>query len=432
MKSTPNDPMEFYTEYRYKGDASACIHEFAAAMRGLITRLQTDLNGDDYGNFGGRRKLVMKALAETAPAMLSHVDTFERLAIDATDDEQDSLAIRNIVANVASDHNFSGQARARAETPTARESKFDQGLGGTIIGETPEIANKLNDLSTFYPPLALIAAIVRNIGIFGRTALELSGGDEVGEQLENKLEFVIDQNGGIKTRIDNIIVNQGEHRIIIERIDSETQTIEQKLLILGRLLGRTLVGEPWNVEPLSTSPNKVPERDVKQELHDIEDLLRMLIIIVTGWTPPPPPEEDEDWPLPPVPPTPEIPPLVDKRIKKIFVYEEGVFEPSSASEEKIIKVQTEAFDLFGWLDLSEMRSGDAVQASLYVSILGRPPVLFDQALFSRPGLYTLADFAKGQSKVSGNRIEVKIRQTRSRDNFASVVSIPYQMIVESQ
>jgi hypothetical protein len=367
--------------------------------------------------------------------MLAHAELLESLALHASDDDREAEAIRNIVANVAADHNFAGQADARAETPTANESKFDQGLTGTVVGELPEIANKFNDLSALFPPLALIGAIVRNIGIYGRTALELSGGDEVGEQLENKLEFVIDQNGGIKSGVDSVIVNQSEQRVIIERIDRETQTLEQKMLILGRLLGRTLVGEPWDVEPhpgTGTARNRVPDRDVKQELHDIEDLLRMLIVIVTGWTPPPPPEEGEDWPDPPVPPVPEVPPIADKRIKKIFVYEEGVFEPTDAAAEKVIKVQTAAFDLFGWLDLSDMQPGDAVQASLHVSIAGRSPVLFDRALFGRAGLYTLADFARGESKVSGSLIEVRLQQIHSRDNFATVLAIPYQMIVESQ
>ena len=434
MAVSPPDPIEFYTRLRHDGPSEQIISDFSAAMRMLLAQLERDLRRDGESEFGGRREAVLHALADAVPAMLMHVDRFEATALHASENEAEREAVRNIVANVAADHNFSGLAAARQSVPQANEAKFDQGLGGTLIGETPEMANKFNDLSTLFPPLAIIAAIIRNIGIFGRTALELSGGDEVGEQLENKLEYVIGQVGVIKDGIAGLSNGQDKIQTVTERIDREAATLEQKLLILGRLLGSTLVGEPWNIEPMTTTPNKLPARDVKQELHDIEALLRALITIITGWTPPPPDNGDPPPPppLPPLPPTPEIPPVIDSRLKKIFVYEEGVFTPQSVADEQVIDVKTAAFDLFGWLDLSGMRSGDMVETIVSVSIAGRPLVTLEKRTFYQPGLYSLADFARGESRISGNHIRIGIRQSRSVDSFASLIELPYQFVVESQ
>ncbi|MCA9688259.1 MAG: hypothetical protein R3A51_12065 [Nannocystaceae bacterium] len=436
MPEATSKLISFYTELRYEGSAEQHITRFSGALRSLLRGLEEDLGRRGEARFGGRREDVLAVIGKTVPAMLKHVDAFEAAALGASEDPKEAKAIRNVIANIAADHDLAGQAKAQASAPKANEAKFDQGFAGALISEIPEISNKMNDLSGAFPPLGIIGAIIRDIGIVGRAVFDITGGDEVGEQLENKLDFLIAAAGRLEAnqatitaiveRIEKETTRQGD---AIQRIDRETQSIEFKAELLAKLLGQTLVGEPWIVDPNSTttSQNKTPARDVKTELHDIEDLLRALIQLITRWKPPPPGK-----PLDPPEDTPKQPVLFDRRLKKIFVYEQDVFRPTATAPERVIDVRTDAFDLFAWLDLTKLRPGDVVEVESAISIAGRPPVVFERKALSVPKLYSLADFARGESKLSGDWIRVTIRQTASADGFRKPIELPYQLVVESQ
>jgi hypothetical protein len=47
----------------------------------------------------------------------------------------------------------------------------------------------------------------------------------------------------------------------------------------------------------------------------------------------------------------------DPRLKKIYVYSEGTFVLPNAATIKKLTVQTKAFDVAGWIDLSRMAPG---------------------------------------------------------------------------
>ena len=233
-------------------------------------------------------------------------------------------------------------------------------------------------------------------------------------------------------------------------IKRETATIEQKAVRLGNYLGETLVGEPWPVHPMSTTQPKIPDKSIKDEMHDVEALLANMYYILTGspfdpngpvpggptpipWGPHGPFIADNPDPIviPPDAPRPPMPRL-DQRLKKIYVYEEGVFEPQSANDEKIIHIKTDAFDLSGWLDLSQLRSGDRVLSELYVAVAGQAYQLFDHREFRQPGLWTLGDFARGETRLSGSDFRIVIKQPSSQDGFVTPIRIAYQFVVESQ
>jgi hypothetical protein len=200
---------------------------------------------------------------------------------------------------------------------------------------------------------------------------------------------------------------------------------------------RTLVGSSWQINPNKTvsGPNKVPARDVKQELHDIEDLVQKIIEIIEkvpngngngngngkgkGKLHDEPKEETE-------------PILLDRRLKKIFVYAENIFSPKTRTERRRIRVKTRAFDLSGWIDLSELRPGDSVEVELRVSFAGRQNIPFAKTRFDQPKLLTFADFANGQNYLSGSDILISIRQPTPRNNFKTKLKIAYQFIVESR
>jgi hypothetical protein len=444
-KRPPDDDLPYYTRPRFKGSAKDVIRSFADAQRRMIRRLAGDLRSDRYGRFGGRTGKIMAALAGSEPSLLGHVDAFESAALEPGLGAPLDARARTILANVIADSGFVTAADARQQIPTADEAKFDQGLTGKLVEEASDIADKLNDIGAAIPVIgrvfAGLAAIVRDIGIFARLVGGISGGDEAAEQVEKKLDFALQRLVDLLAGQERLGGGQSIITEIVQRIDRETTDIERKVLELAQLLGSTLVGMPWNVDPnrITTTPNEVPSRDVKQELHDIEAILRALYLIVVGQALPPPggitpPGGGGGGGIPgiSVPVIPDQPPLLDGRLKKIFVFEQDVFRPASANDLRVVAVRTPAFDLSGFVDLTQLRAGDVVEIETAVSVAGRPHRLFDRQRFDRPRLVALADFARGENRLSGTDIRVTLRQPLSGDAFATPIEVPYQFVVESQ
>jgi hypothetical protein len=238
---------------------------------------------------------------------------------------------------------------------------------------------------------------------------------------------------GLKGGQDRIGTTIADIQRIATMTQQEVNFIETKAETLADLLGRTLVGSSWQINPNKTvsGPNKVPDRDVKQELHDIEDLVRKIIDIIEktpngngngngnggGYDEP----HEEDKPV-----------LLDRRLKKIFVYAENVFAPASASERRRIRVRRRAFDLTGWIDLTRMRPGDVFEVDVRVSVAGRKDIPFARTRFDRPRLVAFADFARGLNYVSGSNVLISLRQLASASQFSQPIEVGYQFVVESQ
>jgi hypothetical protein len=126
-------------------------------------------------------------------------------------------------------------------------------------------------------------------------------------------------------------------------------------------------------------------------------------------------------------------PLADTRLKKIYVYSEGTFVLHNAAEIKKLVIQTKAFDVSGWLDLSSMRpGGDTVLTEVHVSFANRVNVGYGKWQWDGPKLLALGDMTNRLNYLSGTHIEIWVQQTASHDNFATSVEYAYQFIVESQ
>jgi hypothetical protein len=122
----------------------------------------------------------------------------------------------------------------------------------------------------------------------------------------------------------------------------------------------------------------------------------------------------------------------DPRLKKIFVYAEGIFVLHNAAEVHKIVIKTPAFDVGGWIDLSNMHpGGDTVYTEVRVSFANRSNVLYQRTVFEGPRLITLSDIANGND-MAGSHIEIWVQQTKSADNFAKPTEYAYQIVVESQ
>jgi hypothetical protein len=129
---------------------------------------------------------------------------------------------------------------------------------------------------------------------------------------------------------------------------------------------------------------------------------------------------------------PPLEPRHDPRLKKIYVAAEGTFVLHNASEIHKIVIATPAFDVSGWLDLSQMRpGGDTVQTEVRVSFANRSNVGYGKWQWSSPQLITLGDMTNRQNYLSGTHIEIWVQQTTSFDNFAKPVEYAYQFVVES-
>jgi|HubBroStandDraft_6_1064221.scaffolds.fasta_scaffold151950_2 hypothetical protein len=420
----------FYTELRYSDSAENIIRRYAAALRRLVARQSEDLLSGGRGEFGGHSEPVLGPMADGLERMYGHIDAFEATALGDSDSPERDRTVRNVLANVIADSNASAIAEAHVGAPKAREGKFDQEQGGIINGTNMDLADKLWHLTELFDEkisfiINSIAIILRDIGLFGNPVAQVSLA-EVGYQLENKLDYVLPRVDGLKdgqTVIDTIVRR-------IEQLSTMTQqevySVEQKADTLGDLLGRTLVGEGWIVDPNRTrsGPNKVPPRDIKQELHDIEDRLKENCDIIEN-----PPDGGNGGGG--VGHDKRIPVLRDRRLKKIFVYAEDTFSAKTSKDRRRIRFRTPAFDLSGWLDLSRLRGGDVVEVDVRVSFADRRDVLFARTEFDQAQLVSFGEFAKGRNYLSGNNLLIVLRQKVSADDFANPIELAYQFIVES-
>jgi hypothetical protein len=120
--------------------------------------------------------------------------------------------------------------------------------------------------------------------------------------------------------------------------------------------------------------------------------------------------------------------------KKIYVYAESTFTATSATDEREVRIETAAFDVSGWLDLVELRSGDRVEIEIRVEIDGRDrhfmTTTFDGATDAR--LIAFDEFTGGRMLLVGDLMRILIRQPASADNYATQIPIGYQFVVESQ
>ncbi len=132
-------------------------------------------------------------------------------------------------------------------------------------------------------------------------------------------------------------------------------------------------------------------------------------------------------------PQPQPPVLRDPRLKKIYVYSEGTFELRNAAQIHKLVIQTKAFDVSGWIDLSKMHpGGDTVLTEVRVSFVNRSNVLYQRTMFSSPQLISLGMMTNGLNYLSGTHIEIWVQQTTSFDNFAKPIEYAYQFVVESR
>lgn len=428
--------LSYYTELRHPGEAEEIIGRFASATRKLLGRLAKDLRAEPEGEFGepDPRLVPLAAAVERARG---HVEVFESAALASSGDPERDRKVRNVLANVIGDAALAEVAEAHAAAPRARESKFDQQKAGGLEGVLGEYAKKVEALAEvlgFDAALKLIVLILQDLGILGKE-VEGVAAAEVGNQLEGKLDRVIPELGAIKAGGQTIEGIVREDRERGQRIEDELRRVEGKADTLGDLLGRTLVGEGWIVDPRRTRdrPNRVPDRDVKKELHDLEDVVRHIDDKLDN---PPTTENgngDGNGGMRDEPAGEEERPVVlDERLKKIFVYAENVFAAGQRTDRRRIRIRTPAFDLSGWLDLTRLRPGDVVETQVRVSFAGRRDVLFARTRFDRPRLAAFAELAGGQQHIPGSNVLIVLRQTASADDYTTPIELAYQFVVESQ
>jgi len=227
---------------------------------------------------------------------------------------------------------------------------------------------------------------------------------------------------------------------------------------LAELLGKAIVDSSaeWDPEPpihmRTVNPethNKLPEKAVKEELHELEDLLKGLRKLILIWLDIDILDIDIDIDIVNVVNKFYTSILEHHPFKRIYVYDEGVFEAKSYLERERIKVRTPAFDLAGWIDLDEMRVGDAVQIDVYVLLPSGTAGRTRRRLYTRKvfrgtgpgsgrarrsplgrGVKTLQDIC-GPSILAGKAIDIDIRQIASVSGYPSPVKIAYQFVVQS-
>jgi hypothetical protein len=431
----PLPESRFYSEPRFAGTAESVIGSFALALRGLLRRTADDLRSGRRGPFASPTEAVFaEPLAAGVERGLAHADAFESLTLESALAHESATLLRTVIANVLSDSGFIAAAQTHNGAQPAQESKFDEQRGGDILESLGDIADKLWQLADIFTPIALllniIAAILRDLGLLGKLPATVAT-NKIAAQVEAKLLNVNDFVLMLPEALSGIKSIQRSSAAT----EAEVHKIELKADALGSLLGRTLVSEGWVVDPSAAgfTSNRVPAKGVKDELHDIEDLLNIILQRLPPIVdePPPPPNGD---PLPKFDKPrgkAELPVLRDARLKKIFLWAQNTFSPVLATEERVIEVQTPAFDLSGWVDLTNLRAGDEVEILIDVSIAGRPPARFAQTRFAQPGLKSFAELCRGLNYISGNDVRITLRQPVSADVFATSIELAYQFIVES-
>lgn len=463
--------IEYYSTLRYPGTAEEIIKQHCSAITAALQRLSQDLRTGARGEFSSLGASQWEPIAQAADRTAGHVGVLQALLLGAPAvDSTDGALLQNGFANIVSDANLTANIQNSLPLPKAREGKFDVDEYGEKLEKETGVAEKLHKLAEFGKSekfgfiFKVVVLLLQDIGLVGKISKD-SAGNEIAKQVETKLEFIINQNRGLADGQKSLAAAQnqttdrlanGQNQIetilsfvkaLLDRVageltqvDAEVQKIERKADTLASLLGTTLVSQPWVVDPTVTGvKNRTPAKGVKDELHDIEDVLQQILKLVSPVTvdpvpPPPPPPPPPDQPgvtidkRDPVP----LPVASDPRLKKIFVYADSAFTPRSPQDQRIVRVETAAFDVTGWLDLTHLRSGDVVTTEVRVFIAEAPDLLFASASFNTPGLYSFADLARGQEYLSGNRIDIVIAQPQSHDAFHTPIKIGYQFIVESQ
>lgn len=457
----------FYLEPRFDGTAEAIIASYCESVRGVMRRLVADVADGATGEFGsGGHELMLAPLAVALGRTAAHPDLLERSLLQAPG--EGGAAVRVMFANIVHDANLAQVNEAHAAAPKANEKKFDIQRGGWSLKVGKEFAEKFEKAfeatkNPILEPLAklvnLIIVLMKDLGLVGEVAEEPAV-NEIAKEVELKLDRIIADaakivgaTDGLKHGQDGINdgingLSQSEAHIasvteltqtLVEEIWREVNRIESKADTLGSLLGQTLMSDPWIVDPQHTGGhvNRTPQRGVKEELHGIEDLLNLIVKLLGPITvdpipkDPPPPDQPEDALTLPPPPPVRLPVLADPRLKKIFVYRRGRFTPTTGRRRRTIRVRTPAFDVSGWLDLTNLRPGDVIEVDVRVSVAGNKDLLYRRTRFDAPALLAMSDFAGGNNYLSGDDLSFVIKQTKSADAFATPIDLGYQFVVES-
>ena len=237
---------------------------------------------------------------------------------------------------------------------------------------------------------------------------------------------------------------------------------------LAELLGQAIVDSKarWDPEPdlrpLSTTQpppeyNMLPKKSVKEELHDIEDLLKglqkllKLVVNIDILNI----DIDIDVDIVNIFKKYVSLSIEDLPLKRIYVYDEGVFQAQNARAIHRVPVRTKAFDLAGWIDLDDMKVGDVVRVDIYVLLpvgtggrrkrrfyrrkifrgtgsgAGSAPGSRARRSLTGRGLHSLQDIC-GPTILVGNAIDIDIRQEASASGYPSSLGIGYQFVVESR
>jgi hypothetical protein len=455
------------------------VDEFGAALAEILTRVAQE----SARSAGDRETAEAEALRRGAQSALQYADRMrgssKLLAKEAPDAKSGREAI-NALANVIHDTGAAAIVRSAAAPPAASVGgvtwRWDWDFFKDWLPDLAEKAGSLGD-ALGNPLFSGIAAALWDVELLTKAFTHDPNEKPKVGLADGALDPVLDRLGRTEGRLDALgdaLTALGRSATEVgddmRRVRQEVDAIESKADTLGRLLGTTLMGKPWVVDPrvTVTEPNAVPDRGIKEELHGIEALLDALYRVLTGgahgpvpgggpgggagpggggggagpgagpgagvpWPPSGPfIADDPDPPL--VTPVPEPPPRprLDPRLKKIYVYEQGVMTPTAASDERSVDVRTPAFDLSGWLDLGELRAGDAVEVDVLVGVAGRPRRLYARTRFDGPGLHGFAAFARGQNYLSGDDVRIVMRQVASADAFATLRDVGYQFVVESR
>ena len=243
---------------------------------------------------------------------------------------------------------------------------------------------------------------------------------------------------------------------IEKKIDKLIYELPHKIDTLAEALGQTLVRKQtkWDVEPalpfemLGSAPDKsipvkpppeVPKKAIKEELHDIEDMLIKIIDllkklkifididiinkikIIIG------------------PILIKLTVIINslKKLKWIFIYDEGIIQFEKTGDKTSIKIRTDAFDLGGWFDFTPLRKNDSVSVSLFVHLPAkgkrRKRRLYKHCEIKDRRDYRLMNLFDlfGVSCLVGNYLEITVELTSQRDPNKILV-IPFQLVVESQ
>ena len=129
----------------------------------------------------------------------------------------------------------------------------------------------------------IFSAIAKFIDIVSQILTKIGAGQSSAalnlkiDLILQKLELVTVKLDRQEAKLDSLAVVVSEIREAVRRIEAEVKANNGALRTLGDLLGWTLVGKRWIIDPRQTlTGNNVPARDVKRELHDIEDKIDLI------------------------------------------------------------------------------------------------------------------------------------------------------------